>query len=374
MRATRYIPFLDLSRQSAAIREEIAEAVLGVIDGGTYVLGDRGRRFENSFAAFCGASQCVAVGSGTDALALALKASGVKPGDEVLVPALTAIATIAAIVAASARPVLVDVDPTTLTIDTTRLSDMLSRRSRAILPVHLYGRCADMDAVNAFAGEHGLTVVEDASHAHGAELRGRRAGSLGTAAAFSFYPTKNLGALGDGGAVVTDDAEIAGRVRLLRAHGMDGDRGALHRSGNSRLDEIHAAVLLVKLRHLHAWTERRRAIAEAYTRGLAKLDGLVTPADDRDGRHVFHLFVVRHPQRDQLRERLHQDGIGTATHYSLAAHEHPAYRRVRRSASLVHSERAAREVLSIPLHPALSDAEVERVIGSVVDAAKAASR
>ena len=353
---TARIPFADLSQETA-----VREAIAAVLSDEWFVGGPRVAGFERHFAAYCGESAlCVGVGSGTDAIELALRGLGVGAGDEVITAANTCVPTVAGIEASGATPVLVDVRPETATIDPERLTAALTPRTKVIVPVHLYGRCADMDAVNAFAEEHGLLVVEDAAQAHGATYHGRRAGTLGHAAAFSFYPTKNLGAVGDGGAVVTVDPAVAERVQMLRAYGeQERYRSELH-GRNSRLDTLQAAVLDAKLPGLDERTARRRELATTLRASLGDAVGLF----EEDDGHVHHLFVIRSAQRDQLREALARDGIETLVHYPRAVHEHPAYR------SLAHpdlqvSEQLAAEVLSLPLHPALSEGAMEQVAAAV---------
>jgi dTDP-3-amino-3,4,6-trideoxy-alpha-D-glucose transaminase len=339
------VPFLDLSRRVAGLRPELDAAIAAVLDGGRFVLGEQVERFEAEFAAYCGAGHAVGVASGTDAIAIALRAVGVAPGDEVVIPANTCAPTAAGVEAAGAVPVLADVDPRTWTLSAEAAAAVVGPRTRAIVPVHLYGLCADVDALR----ELGLPVVEDAAQAHGAELRGRRAGTLGDAAAFSFYPTKNLGALGDGGAVVTTSAEVAVRARALRAYG-ERERYRSEEPGwNSRLDELQAALLRVQLPHLEAWTERRRAIAARY--GGEEPDGF---------RHARHLYVVRTPDRDAFRARLAERGVETLVHYPRAIHEQPAYARLGHP-GLAESERHVRECVSLPLYPELRDDEVDAV-------------
>jgi dTDP-4-amino-4,6-dideoxygalactose transaminase len=359
------IPFLDLSRSVAALRSELDAAVAGVLDGGTFVLDANVRAFEEEFAAYCGAGHAVGVASGTDAITLALRALGVRDGDEVITAANTCVPTVAGIVAAGARPVLVEPDPDSLTLDPAGLAEAATERTRAILPVHLYGRCAAMEPIVAFARSRGLAVVEDAAQGHGAEDAGGRAGTLGDAAAFSFYPTKNLGALGDGGAVVTADEALADEVRLMRAHGLDERALARVRSSNSRLDAVQAALLRAKLPHLEDWTARRRELADRYREGLAGT-GLSLPADPPEGRHVFHLYVVRHPDREVLRGGLADQGVQTLVHYPHAVHEHPAYADLAPGTRpLATSERVVREVLSLPLYPELTDGEADRVVEAI---------
>ena len=359
------VRFLDLSRQVESIRPELDRAMSAVLDRGRFISGTAVGDFETAFAAYCGAAHAVGVGTGTDAITLALRALGIGPGDEVVTVANTCVPTLTGILGAGATPVLVDVDPWTYTLDPDLLCDVVTERTRAIVPVHLYGQCADMDSIVAFARDHGLKVVEDAAHAHGAEYGGRRAGALADAAAFSFYPTKNLGALGDGGMVVTQDAEVDATLRLLRNHGESDAGHAIVVGRNSRLDELQAAVLRVKLEYLDAWNERRRALASFYADELR--DGPVAlPASANGCLHAHHLFVVRAADRDGLRRRLAAAGVGSLVHYPLALHRHPVYRGLAMRAERLHvSDRLADEVLSLPLYPELSDADAETVVTAV---------
>ena len=363
------VPFLDLRRQHADLRDELVQAVSEVVDEGRFVGGPRVEAFEREFAAFCGAREAVGVASGTDAIELALRALGIGAGDEVITAANTCVPTVAGIEAAGATPVLVDVDEERFTLDPGELETAISARTRAVVPVHLYGQCADTDAIAPVARQHGLAVVEDAAQAHGAAIGGRRAGTLGAAAAFSFYPTKNLGALGDAGAIVTDDAAVADAARELRSFGERRDGEAVRRGSNSRLDPVQAAVLSVKLRRLDGWTERRRTLAELYREQLA---GLVTVPEQAPGaHHAYHLFVVRSPRRDELAGELERRGVGTLVHYPRAVHEHAAYRALARPGRLTRSEQLAREILSLPLYPELRDDEALAVVAAVREACSA---
>jgi dTDP-4-amino-4,6-dideoxygalactose transaminase len=358
------IRFLDLRRQTEALRADVDASIGHVLDTGELVLGQFVERFERAFAEYCGAPAAVGVASGTDAIALALRAVGVGPGDEVITAANTCVPTVVGIELAGATPVLVDPDPVTFTLDPDRLEDALSSRTSALVPVHLYGQCCDMDPILAFARKHGIRVVEDAAQAHGAEYRERRAGTLADAAAFSFYPTKNLGALGDAGAVVTSDGAVAERVRLLRSYGEERRYSSVLHGINSRLDALQAAVLAVKLSRLDGWNDRRRAIAAHYEAELAE-DELALPTEAPDRRHVYHLFVVRPPDRAGFRSALAEHGVETLIHYPAAIHEHPAYAGLARPGRLDYSEHLAAIVVSLPLYPELTDAEVEHVASSV---------
>lgn len=348
--------------QYRAHRGEIDAAIRTVLDSNRYVLGEEVRAFEAELAAFLGAGHAVGVGSGTEALHLALLACGVGRGDEVITVAHTAVATVAAIELAGAAPVLVDIEPATFTMDPRRLEAAIGPRTRAVVPVHLYGHPAELAAIVEIAHRHGVRVVEDCAQAHGATYRGRRVGTWGDLACFSFYPTKNLGALGDGGMVVTSDAGLAERVRLLREYGW-AERYVSHLAGtNSRLDELQAAVLRVKLRHLDADNAARARLAAAYEAGLGGT-GLVLPTTAPDRSHVFHLYVVRCPRRDELLGELRANGVGALVHYPVPVHLQPAYHdRLRGSGDLPQTERAAREVLSLPIYPELEASDVQAVI------------
>ncbi len=360
------VPPLDLKRQYASIKGEIDAAVSRVLEGGWYILGEEVAAFEREFAAYCGVAHAVGVGSGTDALHLALAACGVGAGDEVITVPHTAVATVTAIELAGARPVLVDIDPARYTLDPELLEAAITPRTRAVIPVHLYGCPADLDPIMEVARAHGLTVVEDCAQAHGAEYSGRRVGSWGHIAAFSFYPTKNLGACGDGGLVATNDPELAERARLLRQYGWQERYVSSLKGLNSRLDELQAAILRVKLRHLDAWNERRRVLAGLYNERLMG-GGVVVPREPESARHVYHLYVVRHPRRDALRAFLRQRGIGSSIHYPVPVHLQPAYYDLARGAgSLPAAEAAAREVLSLPLYPELDGQELETVADAVL--------
>ena len=361
MPAARAIPFNDLGRGVAELRHELDAALGRVLDSGWFVLGGEGLAFEEEFAAATGATHAVGVGSGTDAIELALRALGIGPGDEVVTQANTCVPTVAAIERAGATPVLCDVEPEAGTMDPDSLPRALGTNTRAVVPVHLYGQCADVEAIVDLCSEHGIAVVEDCAQAVGAELRGRPAGTIGTLGCFSFYPTKNLAALGDGGAVVTNDAELAERLRLVRQYGQtDRYRHAIE-GVNSRLDEVQASVLRTRLPHLPLWNARRAEIATMYTESLAGTP--VRPLALLDGRrHAFHLYVVEAPDRDKLRTHLDEAGIGTLIHYPTPVHGHPPYRSLAAGpVPLSVSERLCERILSLPIYPELRDEEVERV-------------
>ena len=352
------IPFLDLAAQA----DSVGAAVAAVLADGWYIGGPRVEAFERAYAAYLGPDvEVVGVASGTDAIELALRGLGLGAGDEVITAANTCVPTIAGIEAAGATPVLVDADPQTATLDPAQLDAALTPRTCAVMPVHLYGRPADMASIVAFAREHGLLVVEDAAQAHGASIGNRRIGSIGDAAAFSFYPTKNLGAVGDAGAVATTNPQLAERVRMLRSYG-ERERYVSEISGrNSRLDAVQAAVLCGKLPHLDEGNARRRELAELYRR---ELDGAAVTLLPHDDGHVYHLFVIRTRRRDELRAALAEKGIETLVHYPRAVHEHPAYARLGHGRLSV-SESLSASVLSLPLHPLLAD-EDARIVADAV--------
>jgi dTDP-4-amino-4,6-dideoxygalactose transaminase len=359
------VPFYDLAALHASMRGELDAALARVVSRGWFILGEEVEQFEAAFAEYVGTRHCVTVGNGLDALVLTLRALGIGPGDEVIVPGATFIATWLAVSAVGATPVPVDVDARDRTLDVEAAEAAVTRRTRAILPVHLYGHPADMRRLGAVAERHGLALVEDAAQAHGAAQGEVRCGALGTAAAWSFYPGKNLGALGDGGAVTTNDDTLALRLRALRNYGSR-ERYVHEAAGvNSRLDELQAAVLRAKLPRLHAWNGARRSIAARYTEGLAGLE-LALPQVRNDVTHAWHLFVVEADDRDALRERLARRGIECHVHYPRAPHHQGAYRDTPlRTRPLPVSERLAASALSLPLAPIMTSDQVDRVIDAV---------
>lgn len=362
-------PFIDLRAQYEALRSELAPELEAAFASGVYIGGERVRRFENEFAAFCGRAHCVGVANGTDALRLALMAVGVGPGDEVITVPNSFVATVEAILDCHARPVFVDVRPNTLLMNVEQLERVRTPRTRAVLPVHLHGRLGDMEAVVNWAAGVRVALVEDAAQAHGARWRGRMAGAFGDAGAFSFYPSKNLGAAGDAGAVVTDYAEVANCVRLLRDHGQSNRYVHDIRGFNSRLDALQAAVLSVKLRHLERWNERRRRLVKIYRKRLEALPTIELPSEPKDPEnHVYHVFVVQTDERDALRSGLAEKGIETGLHYCSPIHLQPAYRDLGYGpGSFPVAEAAARRLLSLPLYPELSDEGVHQVCDAVED-------
>jgi dTDP-4-amino-4,6-dideoxygalactose transaminase len=352
--------------QYVSYKSEIVAAVNEVLDGGRYILGAQVEAFEAEFAAFTGTKYAVGVGSGTEALHLALVACGIGAGDEVITVSHTAVATVAAIELSGATPVLVDIRPDSYTIDPDAIESAISVRSKAVIPVHLYGHPADMDAVRRIAKRHGLFVIEDCAQAHGATYKNNKTGSLGDAACFSFYPTKNLGAIGDGGALVTDRAELAERVRALREYGWQDRYVSAFPGWNSRLDEIQAAILRIKLRSLDNANATRMEIARKYSGSWADTS-LGLPSIAPDAQHVFHLYVVRSGKRDELKYHLERLGVSSLIHYPVPVHLQPAYRgRFTTAGGLHETVRAASEVLSLPIYPELTRQEQEFVIDAVL--------
>ena len=363
------VPFNELRSGYLAQQQELNDAVRRVLESGWYILGREVAFFEEEFAAYCGVAGCVGVNSGTDALHLALRACGVGLGDEVITVAHTAVATVAAIRMTGATPVLVDIDPLHYTMSPARLAEAITPATKAVIPVHLYGQPADMDAILAVAREQ--FVIEDCAQAHGARYKGRPVGSFGDLACYSFYPTKNLGALGDGGAVTGNDLALLDRVRLLREYGWTPqERYVSHVEGvNSRLDELQAAILRVRLHRLDADNAARRRLAERYAATLPA--DLQKPVEGQGCHHIYHLYVVQTPQRDRLRASLAEQGIGSGIHYPVPIHCQPAYAGdALRTHDLRVTEIAAREVLSLPMYPALREEQID-VISAAVTAALA---
>lgn len=350
--------------QYEAHKAAIDEAVRRVLESGRYVLGEEVLSFEREFASYLGVRHAVGVGSGTEALHLALGACGIGEGDEVVTTANTAVATVAAIELAGATPVFVDIEPDYFTLDPLKLEAVITPRTKAIVPVHLYGQPADLDAITSIAARHGLRVIEDCAQAHGATYRERRVGAYGDLACFSFYPTKNLGAIGDGGAVVTNDPNLADKVRYLREYGWIERNISTVRGWNSRLDELQAAILRVKLQFLDVDNDQRRLIAALYDELLSDAD-LILPRRRANATHVFHLYVVRSEDRDDVLERLRANDVAAMVHYPVPVHLQPAYAgRITGAENLPNTERLAREILSLPIYPELTDAEVYKVVAA----------
>ncbi len=360
------VPCIDLAAGYLELKPELDEAVKRVLASGSYVLGENVDAFEAEFAGWLGAAAAAAVGSGTDAIYLTLRALEIGAGDEVITVSHTAVNTAMAVLKAGATPVFVDIDPETFGMDPRLLEAAVTGSTRAIMPVHLYGHPVDMDPVAKFADDYGLAVIEDCAQAHGAFYRGRAAGTIGKAGCFSFYPTKNLGACGDGGAVVTNDPELAARIRSLANCGQDRDsrerRRNIFRGDVSRLDELQAAILRVKLRRLSQQISRRREIASFYRRELSA--AIALPVEKDWARHCYHLYVIRSKERDRLKEHLAAAGVEALVHYPAPAHRQPAYARLARG-PLPTTEAAAGEVLSLPVFPQLQEAQLDRVAAAV---------
>jgi dTDP-4-amino-4,6-dideoxygalactose transaminase len=359
------VPFVDLRAQYATIRDETRTAINGVLDASWFILGHHVASFEEKFSAYCGGGEAIGVGSGTEALHLALLACGVGPGDEVITVANTFIATALAIDYAGGTSIFVDVDPVTYNIDVTQVEARITSRTKAILPIHLFGQPADLDPILALAKAHGLYVVEDACQAHGAEYKGQRVGALGDIGCFSFYPAKNLGAYGDGGLVLTRNPALAEQLRLLRNYGQTRKYFHRIRGHNSRLDELQAAVLEAKLTHLDRWNDMRRRIAARYDAGI-DVPHITLPGVREDVCHVYHLYVIRTPYRDALGEWLLARGIRTQVHYPVPIHRQEAYQHLGLpDGTLPVTERLCNEILSLPMYPELTDAQIEWVVESV---------
>ncbi len=358
------IPFFDLTKQYETIKSEIDDATARVLKGGWYILGPEVKAFEKEFADYIGVKHAIGVGSGTEAIHIALLALGIGPGDQVITVPNTAVATVAAIELTGARAVLVDVRPDTMLIDVEKIERAITPHTKAIIPVHLFGQSCDLDPIMQFARAKNIFVLEDCAQAHGATYRGKRVGAIGDIAAFSFYPTKNLGAYGDGGAILTNNAELAQRVDLLRQYGWRERYTSDIKGMNSRLDELQAAVLRVKLRHLDNWNKSRRERAALYT----ELIRSVTPPREMSyGEAVYHLYVVQSKKRDALIAHLKSHGIGTMIQYPHTIHLQPAYANLGyREGDLPEAERLAREIVSLPLYPELAMDEV-RLIAQVVN-------
>ena len=358
------IPFLDLKTINAQMQEEIEQAALRVLRSGWYILGEELQNFEKQFAQWCGVEHVIGVANGLDALTLTLRAwkelGLIKEGDEVIVPANTYIASILAITENRLKPVLVEPDPITFNIDINKIEAVITSKTRVILPVHLYGRLVDMPALLKLAKQYDLLVLEDAAQAHGAALEGKKAGAWGNAAGFSFYPGKNLGALGDAGAITTNNLELANVLRALRNYGSHKKYHNQYQGVNSRLDEIQAAILAVKLKYLDMQTRQRQAIASAYQQYIANPD-IVLPHAGVEQQHVWHLFVIKSDKRQQLQAYLHSHGIETGIHYPIAPHQQPAYACFKHM-SLPISEKLHQQVLSLPIWPNMTQQQIECVV------------
>ena len=358
------IPLVDLKAQYRSIKSEVDRAIARVLESSQFVLGDEVAAFERQFAAYCSTREAIAVNSGTSALHLALLAAGVGPGDEVITVPFTFVATVSSICYTNARPVFVDVDPTYYTMDPSQLEAAITPRTKAIMPVHLYGQPADMDPVLDIANRHGIAVIEDAAQAHGAEYHGRRCGSMGAVAGFSFYPGKNLGAYGEGGAVVSSDPAMVKTIRMLRDWGAERKYEHALKGFNYRMDGIQGAILRVKMKYIESWTEARRSRAALYARQLEGLP-MQLPKERPGCRHVYHVYTVRTRDRQRLQAALLERGIHTGIHYPIPVHLQPAHADLGYArGDFPVAEQLANEVLSLPIYPELSDAHV----GEVADA------
>lgn len=360
------IPFLDLKAQYASIKDELDPAVLKVLASTQYILGEEVAAFEREFADYCGTKHAIAVNTGTSALHLSLLAAGIGPEDEVITVPFTFVATVSAICYTGARPVFVDVEPVTLTMDPARLEAAITPRTKAIMPVHLYGQMADMSAIMEIADRHGIPVIEDACQAHGAEYLGQRAGGIGLSGCFSFYPGKNLGACGEGGIVVTNDDEQMKTIRMLRDWGQEQRYHHALKGFNYRMDGIQGAILRVKLRHLEDWTEARRERADHYSSLLTGLSRVKTPVEANGRRHVYHVYAIRTHDRDELQRALQAQGIHTGLHYPIPVHLQKAHLDLgHKPGDFPVSETAAREVLSLPIYPEMTMRQVEQVVAAL---------
>ncbi len=366
----KHLPLVDLSKQYEMLRPDLEAAIKLVFGSMEFILGSETAAFEREFAAFCDATHAIACGNGTDALELALSASGVKPGDEVITVAHTFAATGEAIVRLGAVPRFVDIDPDALLMDIDQVAAAINQRTKAIIPVHLYGSCVEMRPLMALANQHELTVIEDAAQAHGAIEGGKRAGTIGEAGCFSFYPGKNLGAYGDAGAVITSNSELAARIRQLRDHGRSGKYEHQVIGRNSRMDALQAAFLRTKLHHLQDWNARRRDLADRYRFLLEDVPEVTVVAAQRDGEPIYHLFVVQVDDRDAVRERLQAAGVSTGVHYPIPLHRQAAFVAIPgiMDTSLPVTEKAAERVLSLPIFPEMEESDVDWVVSQLAGA------
>jgi dTDP-4-amino-4,6-dideoxygalactose transaminase len=358
------IPFIDLKKEYAEISEEVTLAMQRVVQSGWFILGEEFEGFEKEFSQYIGVKYGVGVNSGSDALFLVVKALGIGEGDEVVTVSHTFISTVDAVVRNGAKPVFVDVDPDTYCIDAAKIEHAITGKTRAILPVHLYGHPADMGPIMEIAQKHKLCVIEDACQAHGAEYKGNKAGSIGTVGCFSFYPAKNLGAYGDGGIIVTNDEKLAEKLRMMRNYGQPKKYYHDFVGVNSRLDEIQAAILRVKLKHLDEWNERRVKIAKLYNKLFEDSD-VVTAAEKEYAHHAYHLFVIRHKVRDKLQQYLLRNGIQAQVHYPIPVHKQKAYSDSVGDAQLPVTEKICSEILSLPIYPSLKNKELEYIVNTV---------
>jgi dTDP-4-amino-4,6-dideoxygalactose transaminase len=365
------IPPLDLKAQWLSIKDEISAAINAVVESQHFILGPQVQALEEEVAKYCGTKFAVGVASGTDALLLALHAAGVGPGDEVLLPTFSFIATADSVSLLGAIPVFVDIDPSTFAIDAAQLEAKITPRTRAIVPVHLYGHPADMDPINFVAQRRNLKVIEDNAQAIGAEYKDRKTGGLGDLGCISFFPSKNLGAYGDGGMIVTNSETYSTHLRILRNHGSPKKYYATEQGWNSRLDEIQAAILRVKLRHLDNWGVARRKNANSYTKLLKGVPGIVTPVEAPSAEHVYHQYTIRVPNRDRVQSALAEQGIGTTVYYPTPMHLQPLFANLGyREGDLPQAEQAAKEVLSLPIYAELTSEQIHRVVAAIAAAVR----
>ena len=359
------IPFIDLKAQYDSIKDEIDNAIQNVINNTSFIMGEELKKFEEEFAWFCDVKYAIGVANGSDALILALRACGIGEGDEVITVPHTFISTAEAISNVGGKVVFVDINPKTYTIDVSKIEEKINEKTKAIIPVHLYGQPADMDPIMELARKYNLKVIEDAAQAHGAEYKGKKVGSIGDVGCFSFYPGKNLGAYGDAGMVVTNNEEIAEKVKLLRNHGRITKKYEHKIEGySSRLDNLQAAILRVKLRHLNKWNDSRRKNAKKYNKLLNNIGGITTPYEADYSKHVYHLYVIRiEKERDKLREELKSKGVATGIHYPIPLHLQPAcsYLGYKRGDFPV-TEKASQEILSLPMFAELSDEQIKKIV------------
>jgi len=358
------IPFVDLKAQYDSIKDEIDNVIQNVLDNTNFIMGEELKKFEVEFARFCDVKYAIGVANGSDALILALKACGIGGGDEVITVPHTFIATTEAVSNVGGKIVFVDIDPKTYTIDVSKIEDKITEKTKAIIPIHLYGQPADMDSIMELAKKYNLKVIEDAAQAHGAEYKGKKVGSIGDAGCFSFYPGKNLGAYGDAGMVVTDNEEVANRIKMLRNHGRLTAKYEHEIEGySSRLDNLQAAILRVKLRYLNEWNESRRENAKKYNELLSNIAGIITPYEADYAKHVYHLYVIRTVNRDKLREELKSEGVATGIHYPIPLHLQPAYNYLGyKRGDFPVAEKASQEILSLPMFAELTDEQIEEIV------------
>lgn len=359
------IPLVDLKAQYLSIKEEIDEAIQRVLNKCNFIMGDEVKEFEEELASFCSAKYAVGVSSGTDALLLALKAINIQPGDEVITVPNTFIATTEAITMAGGKIKFVDIDEETFNIDTSKIESAITNKTRAILPVHLYGQPANMDPIIDVAKKYNLKVIEDAAQAHGAEYKNKRVGALGDIGIFSFYPGKNLGAYGDAGAVVTNDPDISNKIAMLRNHGRTKKYEHEYEGYNCRLDTLQAAILRVKLKYISSWNEARRNHASSYRKLLQNTD-IILPTEQKDNKHIYHIFAVRVADRDNLLNKLKNEGIGAGIHYPIPLHLQPAYRYLGyKKGDFPITEKCAREIISLPMYPELDEVKIKKIAEAI---------